>query len=111
MPTNAVSSEGQDGGGGCPVSLWRTRLQYIGVVGARRGHPSALHGPHGHPGQSRTPRSSQPEPREPTARAITNSDVINAAVACIPIRIFARLVNGIVSVGLNALEFVVDKNR
>ena len=56
-------------------------------------------------------RATHPGPREPTARAITNSEVISAAVACIPIRIFARLVNGIVSVGLNALEFVVDRNR
>ena len=49
-----------------------------------------------------------PAPRAPTARAMTRREVTNAAVACTPIRIFARLVNGIVSVGLNALEFVVD---
>jgi hypothetical protein len=44
-----------------------------------------------------------PPPRAPTARAITSNDVISAAVACSAIKIFARLVNGIVSVGLNAL--------
>src|SRR5690349_17959956 len=38
---------------------------------------------------------------------MTNSEVINAAVACTAIRILARLVNGMVSVGLNALELVV----
>jgi len=37
--------------------------------------------------------------------------VISAAVACTPIRILTRLVNGMVSVGPNALEFVVDKYR
>ena len=59
-----------------------------------------------------TPRSGvQPEPRAPTARAMTSSEVISAAVACTPIRILTRLVNGMVSVGLNALEFVVDRYR
>ena len=52
-----------------------------------------------------------PAPRAPTARAMTRREVTNAAVAWTPIRIFARLVNGIVSVGLNALEFVVDRYR
>jgi hypothetical protein len=52
-----------------------------------------------------------PAPKTPTARAMTRREVTNAAVACTPIRIFARLVNGIVSVGLNALEFVVDRYR
>jgi len=42
---------------------------------------------------------------------MTSSEVTNAAVACTPIRILARLVNGMVSVGLNALEFVVDKYK
>src|SRR6478609_4212749 len=52
-----------------------------------------------------------PAPRAPTARAMTRREVTNAAVACTPMRIFARLVNGIVSVGLNALEFVVDRYK
>src|SRR6478609_2763394 len=56
-----------------------------------------------------TSQAQPPPPRAPTARAITSNDVINAAVACTAIRILARLVNGIVSVGLNALEFVVDR--
>ena len=50
-------------------------------------------------------------PREPTARAMTSSEVSNAAVASTPMRILALLLNGIVSVGLNALEFVVDTYR
>jgi hypothetical protein len=47
-------------------------------------------------------------PNEPTARAMTSNDVSRAAVASMPIRILARLESGIVSVGLKALEFVVD---
>ena len=47
-----------------------------------------------------------PPPRDPTARATTMSDVNSAAVASMPMRIFSREVNGIVSVGLNALELV-----
>ena len=62
------------------------------------------------PGHPRV-RGVQPEPRAPTARAMTSSEVISAAVACTPIRILTRLVNGMVSVGLNALEFVVDRYR
>src|SRR3954447_15467643 len=46
--------------------------------------------------------------KAPTARAMTSREVKSAAVACIPMRIFTRLVKGIVSVGLNALELVVD---
>lgn len=60
---------------------------------------------------AQTRATGHPPPRAPTARAMTSSDVINAGVACTPIRIFARLANGIVSVGLNALEFVVDRYR
>jgi hypothetical protein len=48
-------------------------------------------------------------PRAPTARATTINEVSSAVVASIPINAFARLVNGMVSVGLNALELVVDK--
>jgi hypothetical protein len=46
-----------------------------------------------------------------TARAMTSSEVINAAVAWTAISIFMRLLSGIVSVGLNALELVVDTYR
>ena len=46
-----------------------------------------------------------------TAQAITSSEVINAAVAWTAISIFIRLLSGIVSVGLNALELVVDTYR
>ena len=53
----------------------------------------------------------QPPPRAPTARAMTSSEVISAAVAWMPIRILAREVSGMVSVGLKALEFVVDRYR
>ncbi len=42
---------------------------------------------------------------------MTSSEVISVAVACTPIRILARDVNGMVSVGLNALELVVDTKR
>jgi hypothetical protein len=42
---------------------------------------------------------------------MTRSDVSSAAVAWIPINTLARLVNGMVSVGLNALEFVSDRYR
>ena len=53
----------------------------------------------------------QPPPRAPTARAMTSSEVMSAAVAWMPMSILARLVRGMVSVGLNALEFVVDRYR
>ena len=56
-------------------------------------------------------RDVQPPPRAPTARAMTSSEVIRAAVAWMPMRILARLVRGMVSVGLNALELVVDRYR
>jgi hypothetical protein len=46
-----------------------------------------------------------------TAQAIPSSEVINAAVAWTTISIFIRLLSGIVSVGLNALELVVDTYR
>lgn len=49
--------------------------------------------------------------RAPTALAMTSNEVSKAAVACIPIRTFARLVRGIVSVGLNALLLVVERYR
>ena len=67
-------------------------------------------------GASRFPRARYevqppPPPREPTARAITSNEVISAAVACSPISALARLVSGIVSVGLKALELVVDRYR
>ena len=42
---------------------------------------------------------------------MTSSEVIDAAVACTAIRTLARLVNGMVSVGLNALELVVYRYR
>ena len=58
---------------------------------------------------SEIPRQFQPPPRAPTARAMTSSEVMSAAVARMPMRILVRLVNGMVSVGLNALEFVVDR--
>jgi hypothetical protein len=47
-------------------------------------------------------------PSEPTARAMTIKEVSSAAVACSPINALARLVSGIVSVGLKALELVRD---
>ena len=47
-------------------------------------------------------------PSDPTAKATSTSDMSNAAVAWTPIRIFALLLSGMVSVGLNALEFVRD---
>lgn len=49
--------------------------------------------------------------RLPTPRAITTTEVINAIVDSKPIMIFARLDNGMVSVGLNAEEFVSDTYR
>jgi hypothetical protein len=49
-----------------------------------------------------------PPPSEPTARAMTSKAVSSAAVACSPINALARLVSGIVSVGLKALELVRD---
>ena len=49
-----------------------------------------------------------PPPSEPTARAMTIKAVSSAAVACSPINALARLVRGIVSVGLKALELVRD---
>jgi hypothetical protein len=55
-------------------------------------------------------RCVQP-PSAPTARATTSRDVSSAAVASMPINALARLLNGIVSVGLKALEFVVDTYR
>ena len=47
-----------------------------------------------------------PPPSDPTARAITSKEVRSAAVACSPMNTLARLVRGIVSVGLKALELV-----
>ena len=47
-----------------------------------------------------------PPPSDPTARAMTSKEVSSAAVACSPINAFARVVRGIVSVGLKALELV-----
>jgi len=49
-----------------------------------------------------------PPPSDPTARAMTSKEVRSAAVACSPMNTLARLVRGIVSVGLNALELVSD---
>lgn len=49
------------------------------------------------------------QPMTPTARATTSREVSSAAVAWVPISSLARLVNGIVSVGLNALELVSDR--
>ena len=49
-----------------------------------------------------------PSPSDPTARAMTIKEVSSAAVACSPINALARLVSGIVSVGLKALELVRD---
>lgn len=54
------------------------------------------------------PAQPPPPPSDPTARATTSRLVNNAADACRPIRHFARADNGIVSVGLNALELVRD---
>lgn len=57
-----------------------------------------------------SPSSTQPPPpRAPTARAMTSRVMRSAAVAYRPIRAFARPLKGMVSVGLNALEFVSDK--
>ncbi len=39
---------------------------------------------------------------------MTSSAASSAAIAWMPIRIFGRVESGIVSVGLNALEFVSD---
>jgi len=47
----------------------------------------------------------------PTARATITRVTINAAVACSPINILARVLSGMVSVGLNALELVSDRYR
>lgn len=49
------------------------------------------------------------QPREPTARATSSSDTKSAAVAWMAMSTFARLVSGIVSVGLKALELVTDR--
>jgi hypothetical protein len=49
-----------------------------------------------------------PPPSDPTARAMTSKEVRSAAVACSPMNTLARLVRGIVSVGLKALELVSD---
>ena len=46
--------------------------------------------------------------RLPTPLAITTTEVIRAIVDSSAIRSFARLLSGIVSVGLNADEFVSD---
>ena len=48
-------------------------------------------------------------PSEPTARATTSSDVNSAALAWTAINAFARLLNGMVSVGLKALELVIER--
>jgi len=48
-------------------------------------------------------------PREPTARATSSRDTRSAAVAWMAMSTFARLVSGIVSVGLKALELVTDR--
>ena len=50
-------------------------------------------------------------PSEPTARAITSSDVSSAAVASMPMSALARVESGMVSVGLNALELVSETYR
>ncbi len=55
--------------------------------------------------------SPSPCSKRPTARAITNNEVNNAAMASMPISILARFVSGMVSVGLNALELVNDRYR
>jgi hypothetical protein len=47
----------------------------------------------------------------PTARAMTSRDVTKAAVAWTPMSTLARELSGMVSVGLKALELVVDKYR
>ena len=47
--------------------------------------------------------------RAPTARAMTSSEVSSAAVPSMPMSTLARLVSGMVSVGLNALLLVVDR--
>ncbi len=47
-------------------------------------------------------------PRDPTARAMTSSEVNRAAVASTPINTLARALSGIVSVGLKALELVSE---
>jgi hypothetical protein len=49
-----------------------------------------------------------PPPSDPTARAMTSKEVRRAAVACRAMNALARLVRGIVSVGLKALELVSD---
>jgi len=51
-------------------------------------------------GHARHSSEGQPLPSAPTALAMTSSEGISAAVACIPIRIWARDVSGMVSVGL-----------
>ena len=45
----------------------------------------------------------------PTARAMISRLVSSAAVACTLIKALARVVRGMVSVGLNALELVTDR--
>ncbi len=67
----------------------------------------AIRGNQGNPSSSGARR----HPSRLTPRAMTSTDVISAAVACTPISSFVRGRNGIVSVGLNADEFVSDTYR
>ena len=50
-------------------------------------------------------------PRLPTPFAITSTEMTRAEVDSMPIRIFARVESGMVSVGLNAEELVNDTYR
>jgi hypothetical protein len=94
----------------CPSPRWVGISHESGVLNICRSRPSLDPTDHCWLIEGReVSRDVQPPPRAPTARAMTNSEVINAAVAWMPIRILVRLVSGMVSVGLKALEFVVDR--
>ena len=69
-------------------------------VAARRGLSTAPVG---------EPLPPDQPPREPTARATSSRDTRSAAVAWTAMSTFARLLSGIVSVGLKALELVTDR--
>jgi hypothetical protein len=60
------------------------------------------------PGLIATSPASGPYRMAPTARAMISRLVSSAAVACTLIKALARVVRGMVSVGLNALELVTD---
>ena len=81
------------------------------------GTPSATPASCGEAAAPTTSRRGEPSSavagycRMPTPRAITRTEVIRAATDSTDMNSFARVDSGIVSVGLNAVEFVMDTYR